>query len=161
MPLPPVDHESFKRALGHFASGVVVVTTRDRGGRDHGMTVSAFSSLSLDPPLVLACIGHDATLAGPIAEATHVGVSVLAERQEVLSQQFARQDADRFDGAEITRGESGVALLDGALAHLECRVVARHDAGDHAIVVGEVIAARTFEGRPLLYWRGAYARIGR
>lgn len=154
-----LDAEAFRDALGRFASGITIVTTRDADGRDRGMTVSAFSSLSLDPPLVLACIGHDATIAGSVSAAEFFGVSVLAEDQEPLSRRFADPDADRFEGVPFSRGRSGVALLDGALAHLECRVVARHEAGDHTIVVGEVSATSGREGRPLVHHRGQYGRF--
>ncbi|HEX2779825.1 MAG TPA: flavin reductase family protein [Gemmatimonadaceae bacterium] len=154
-----LDPDAFRAVLGRFASGVTVVTTYD-GGRDHGMTVSAFSSVSLAPPLVMVCIGDDASLRPVIEHATYFGVSILAAEQEALSRRFAAH-VNRFDGVGFTRGESGVALLDGALALLECRVVARHQAGDHLIVVGEVEAASAANERPLLYYRGGYAQLER
>lgn len=153
------DSAKFRDVLGRFASGVTVMTTRDADGRDRGMTLSAFSSLSLDPPLVLACVGHDATIANAIAAATHFGISVLAEDQEALSRRFADPDADRFDGVRVTRGARGLALIEGALAHLECTIVARHEAGDHTIVVGTVEAATAREGAPLVYHRQRYGRL--
>lgn len=159
MPTRPLDSGAFRDVVGRFASGVTVLTTCDADGRDRGMTVSAFSSLSLDPPLVLACIGHDATIAGSVAATEHFGVSVLAEDQEPLSRRFADPDADRFDGVPFSRGALGVALLDGALAHLECRIVARHEGGDHTIVVGEVLHASARDGRPLVHMRGDYGRL--
>jgi flavin reductase (DIM6/NTAB) family NADH-FMN oxidoreductase RutF len=155
----PLDADAFRDVLSRFASGVTIVTTRDADGRDRGMTVSAFCSLSLDPPLVLACIDHDATIADSVSAAEFFGVSVLAEDQELLSRRFADPDADRFDGVPFSRGRSGVALLDGALVHLECRIVARHEAGDHTIVVGEVSAASGRDGRPLVHHRGQYGRF--
>ena len=157
----PPDPEAFRKALGRFASGVTLITTRDGDGRDRGMTLSAFSSLSLDPPLVLACVGHEATIAGAVAAATHFGISVLAEGQEALSRRFADPDADRFDGVPIVRGTQDIALIDGALAHLECRIIARHEAGDHTIVIGAVEAVSAREGRPLLYYRRRYGRFAR
>jgi flavin reductase (DIM6/NTAB) family NADH-FMN oxidoreductase RutF len=147
--------------LGRFASGVTVVTTRDAEGRDHGMTVSAFCSLSLDPPFVLACIGHDASMHGPILQAEHFGVSILAVGQEALARRFADQRSDRFDGVGYSRGQLGVALIDDALAHLECRVVDRREAGDHTIVVGGVEAGTCGQDRPLLYYRGGYTQLER
>ncbi len=153
------DSDTFRDVLGHFASGVTLITTRDVNGRDRGMTLSAFSSLSLDPPLVLACVGHEATIAGAVAAATHFGISVLAEDQEALSRRFADPDADRFDGVPFVRGAQDVALLDGALAHLECRIIARHEAGDHTIIVGAVEAASARDGSPLLYHRRRYGRL--
>ena len=155
------DPDLFRDVLGRFATGVTVLTTRDADGRDRGMTVSAFASLSLDPPLVLACIGHDATIAGSVAAAEHFGVSVLAERQEPLSHRFADPGADRFDGVPFSRGTSGVALLDGAIAHLECRIVARHEGGYHTIVVGEVLEATVRDEQPLVHYRGDYGSFAR
>lgn len=156
----PVGPVAFRHVLSRFACGVTVLTTRDADGRDRGMTLSAFSSLSLHPPLVLVCVGHDATIAAAVTAAAHYGVSVLAEDQEALARQFAEPDADRFDGIGISRGALGVALIDGALAHLECRIVARHEGGDHTIVVGEVMAASARDGRPLVYHGGRYRQLG-
>ncbi len=155
----PISASSFRDALSRFASGVTVITARDADGRDQGMTASAFCSLSLHPPLVLVCIGDDATLAPMMATADHYGVSVLGENQEPLSRRFSAQGVVRFDGAEVVRGASGVALLPGALAHIECRKIARQRGGDHTIVVGEVVSASTHEGRPLLHFRGAYGEL--
>jgi flavin reductase (DIM6/NTAB) family NADH-FMN oxidoreductase RutF len=154
-----VDPDTFRAALGRFASGVTIVTTRDGDGRDHGMTVSAFCSVSLEPPLVLACIGHEASMHGVALQADRFGVSILAVGQEPLARRFADQRSDRFEGIGYSRGRLGVALLDEALAHLECTVVDRRDAGDHTIIVGRVEAALCFQGRPLLYYRGGYTQL--
>lgn len=156
----PIDPATFRHVLGRFPSGVTVVTVRGDDGRDYGMTVSAFASLSLEPPLVLVCIGDDATIAGAVAAAGQFAVSVLAEDQEPLAQRFADSGADRFSGTAVSRGPSGLALIDGAVAHLDCAIVARHRGGDHTIVVGEVLAASAVEdGRPLIYQRGEYRRL--
>ena len=157
----PIDPDAFRAALGRFVSGVTVVTTRDGAGRDHGMTVSAFCSVSLDPPLVLACIGHEASMHGPIMNAEQFGVSILAVGQEPLARRFADQRSDRFDGVGYSRGRLGVALIDDALAHLECRVVDRREAGDHTIVVGRVEAAPCAQERPRVYYRGGYTQLER
>ena len=156
----PLDQDAFRAVLGRFASGVTIVTVRGGNGRDYGMTVSAFSSVSLEPPLVMVCIGEDASLKPMIAEATHYGVSILASDQEPLSRRFAAH-GERFDGIGFTRGENGMALIDGALAFMECRIVARHRAGDHTVVIGEVEAASVEDARPLLYYRGGYAQLER
>jgi flavin reductase (DIM6/NTAB) family NADH-FMN oxidoreductase RutF len=156
-----IDPDTFRAALGRFASGVTVVTTRDDADRDHGMTVSAFCSLSLDPPLVLACIGHDASMHSAILGADRLGVSMLAVGQEQLARRFADQRSDRFDGVGYSRGRSGVALIDDALAHLECTIVDRRDAGDHTIVIGQVESAVCHQGRPLIYYRGGYTQLER
>jgi 3-hydroxy-9,10-secoandrosta-1,3,5(10)-triene-9,17-dione monooxygenase reductase component len=158
--MAPLDASTFRHVLARFPSGVTVVTVRGTDGRDYGMTVSAFASVSLVPPLVLVCIGDDATIAGAVAEAGHFAVSVLSEDQEALARRFAEQDADRFAGAGISRGTTGLALVDGAAARLECTIVARHRGGDHTIVVGEVLAASASDdGRPLVHQRGEYRRL--
>jgi flavin reductase (DIM6/NTAB) family NADH-FMN oxidoreductase RutF len=156
-----IDPDTFRAALGRFASGVTVVTTLDEEGHDHGMTVSAFCSVSLDRPLVLACIGHDASMHSVILRADRCGVSILAAGQEQLARRFADQRSDRFDGVGYSRGRLGVALLDDALAHLECTVVDRRDAGDHTIVIGQVESAACHQGRPLIYYRGGYTQLER
>lgn len=156
-----IDPDTFRSVMGRFASGITVVTACDGDGRDHGMTVSAFSSVSLEPPLVLACIGHDASMHDVLQRCEHLGVSILAEEQEEVSRRFATPESDRFDGIGFTRGKQGVPLLDDALAHLECRVEARHQAGDHTIYVLAVEGARVSTGTPLLYFRGGYAMLGR
>jgi flavin reductase (DIM6/NTAB) family NADH-FMN oxidoreductase RutF len=156
-----IDSDTFRAALGRFASGITVVTARDEKGRDHGMTVSAFCSASLEPPYVLVCIGHDASMHGLMMSAEHIGISVLSNEQEALSRRFADPESDRFDGIGYTRGEHGVALLDDALVHLECEVIGRHEAGDHIVVVCAVERAAPFDGRPLLYYRGGYAQLER
>lgn len=158
--MTPIDAATFRHALSRFPSGVTVVTVRGDDGRDYGMTVSAFASLSLQPPLVLVCIGDDATIAGAVAAAGHFAVSVLSQDQEALARRFAESDADRFEGTAVTRGVGGLALLGGAVAHLQCAIVARHRGGDHTIVVGEVLSATSMEGgRPLVYELGQYGRL--
>ena len=156
-----LDPDSFRAVLGRFASGVTVVTTRDDGDRDAGMTVSAFCSLSLEPPLVLVCIAHEASLHALMVEGRPFAVNILAAGQEALSRRFSGPDPNRFDGIGYARGQSGVALLDDALAHLECRVAQRHAGGDHTICVGRVESATVRPDRPLLYYRGGYAQLER
>ena len=156
-----LDPDSFRAVLGRFASGVTVVTTRDDAGRDAGMTVSAFCSLSLEPPLVLVCIARDASLHPLLAEGTPFVVNILAAGQEALSRRFSGPDPNRFDGIGFARGLDGVVLLDDALAQLECRVSRLHDGGDHTICVGRVETATVRPDRPLLYYRGGYAQLER
>ena len=154
-----IDADSFRAALGRFATGVTVVTMRSPDGRDHGMTVSAFCSASLEPSLVLVSIGHEASIHDLLVRETYIGISMLSTDQEALSRRFADPESDRFDGIGFSRGECGVALLDDALVHLECHVVDRHEAGDHTILVAEVDRAAVTPGRPLLYYRGGYAQL--
>ncbi|MEO5567518.1 MAG: flavin reductase family protein [Gemmatimonadaceae bacterium] len=151
----------FRNVLGRFASSVTVLSVRDEAGADHGMTVSAFASVSLDPPLILVCVDKAASIYPALFVARFIGISILAEEQEPASRRFAEKDSDRFDDLEIERGEQGVALLVGALAHLECHVVARHDGGDHTIFVAAVEKASAHQGRPLLYYRGGYTQLER
>jgi flavin reductase (DIM6/NTAB) family NADH-FMN oxidoreductase RutF len=157
-----IDPDSFRSVLGRFASGITVVTTLDAEDRDVGMTVSAFCSVSLKPPLIQACVDREASLYAALAQSTRFGVSILAAEQEALSRRFATADSTRrFDGIGYRRGESGVVLLDDALAHLECRIVASHEAGDHTMFIGEVESATARSTRPLLYYRGGYAQLER
>jgi flavin reductase (DIM6/NTAB) family NADH-FMN oxidoreductase RutF len=156
-----IDSDTFRAALGRFSCGITILTARDQKGRDHGMTVSAFCSVSLEPPLVLVSVGHDASMHGLMMRAESVGISVLSSVQEPLSRRFADPESDRFDGVGYARGEKGVALLDDALVHLECDVIDRHEAGDHTIIICAVERAEAFDGRPLLYYRGGYAQLER
>jgi flavin reductase (DIM6/NTAB) family NADH-FMN oxidoreductase RutF len=156
-----VESSTFRAVLGRFASGITVITARDADGIDAGMTVSAFSSLSLNPPLILVCVDRGSS-AGPALEAaSHFAVNILSDEQEALSRRFSQKDVDRFDGVGFTRSAHGPALLEGALATLECRVAARHPGGDHTILVGEVLDASMHEGHPLLYYRSGYRRLER
>lgn len=156
-----IDPDAFRAVLGRFASGVTILTTRDAAGRDHGMTVSAFCSVSLEPALVLACVDHAADMHDLLMSLDDVGISLLASGQEALSRRFAELESDRFDGIGYERGERGVVLFEEALAHLECRVRHRHPAGDHTIFVCEVERATVRQERPLLYYRGGYAQLER
>ena len=156
-----INPDAFRAVLGRFASGVTIVTAKDAGGNDHGMTVSAFCSVSLSPPLVLACIDQQAEMHGVLARASYFGVSILEEGQEALSRRFAELPAGRFDGIGFSRADSGVILIDDAIAHLECSVVSRHVAGDHMVCIGQVEWAEYQQDRPLLYYRGGYAELDR
>ena len=147
--------------MGRFASGITIVTARDAAGRDHGMTVSSFCSLSLVPPLVLICVERTTELHTVLDKAESFAVNILATDQELLSRRFAETDSGRFEGLAFTRGLNGCALLTGTLAQLECALRARYDGGDHLIVTGEVIGAAARDGRPLLYYRGGYTQMER
>ncbi|HEX6048516.1 MAG TPA: flavin reductase family protein [Gemmatimonadaceae bacterium] len=158
----PLDPDTFRSVLGRFATGVTIVTVRGNDGRDHGMTVNAFSSVSLVPPLVLVCIDHVASTHSHLLASSHFAVNILAAHQEAISRRFAGDDEHmRFDGIGYSRGLTGAALLDDVLAHVECLRVAQHDAGDHTIVIGEVQSAVAYSERPLLYYRGGYAQLER
>jgi flavin reductase (DIM6/NTAB) family NADH-FMN oxidoreductase RutF len=157
-----IDPDSFRSVLGRFASGITVVTTLDAQGRDVGMTVSAFASVSLRPPLISVCVDHAASMHRAIVAADRFGVNILASDQEALSRRFAAvESSHRFEGIGYERGESGVVLLDDALGHMECLRVAQHEAGDHTLFIGEVERAVARDARPLLYYRGGYAQLER
>lgn len=158
-----IDADTFRSVLGRFASGITILTARDGAGKDHGMTASAFCSLSLDPSLVLFCVDRTASMHDFLLTHPPIGVSVLSAEQEVHSRRFAADEDDRFDGIAFTRGDAGVVLLDAALAQLECRVIRHHDGGDHTIFIAEIDRATTHatERRPLLYYRGGYAQLVR
>jgi flavin reductase (DIM6/NTAB) family NADH-FMN oxidoreductase RutF len=126
------------------------------------MTVSSFCSLSLDPPLVVACIDGAAEMHDLFVPGLRIVVNILSAKQEALSRRFSEeQGARRFDGIGFTRDEHGIVVLDGVLAWLGCHVAARHPGGDHTLVVAEVDDATTRDLRPLLYYRGGYAELER
>ena len=155
----PVSKDEFRAALSRFISGVTVVTTVGKDNRPAGITVSAFSSLSLEPPLILACIDKRASLHDHLTEGRYFAVNILAEDQRSISRLFASKDEDRFDGARYRWGVSGAPLLDGALAYIECRVVHAYPGGDHTIIVGEVESTSVAGHKPLAYYRGDYASL--
>ena len=138
-----------------------MVTTKAANGSDQGMTVSAFCSLSLEPPLVLICIEKTASVHEALTRAPSFVVNVLSAKQEQLARRFAIVDIDRFEGVGFSRSGHGIAVLDDALAVIECNSVSLLDGGDHTIVVGEVETGRAEIGTPLLYYRGGYAQLER
>jgi flavin reductase (DIM6/NTAB) family NADH-FMN oxidoreductase RutF len=156
-----VTPDEFRSVLGRFPSGVTVVTTKGGNGSDEGMTVSAFCSLSLEPPLVLICIEKTASAYEALTMSAGFVVNILSAGQEQIARRFAIVDIDRFEGVGYSRSQNGVAVLDDALGLIECSTVARHEAGDHTVIVGEVEAARAGTGAPLLYYRGGYAQLER
>src|SRR6478736_2026317 len=123
----------FRRALGQFATGVTVVTTRDKSGRPLGLTVNAFCSVSLTPPLVLVCIDRRSEANSGFAQSGLFNVSVLAEHQQEISRRFAAHGALKFEGDALPTGTNGIPVIPDALALVECRLVASHPAGDHTI----------------------------
>ncbi len=159
--MTPVDEYRFRGVLSRFASGVTIVTAHSGDGADHGMTVSAFCSLSLEPPLILVCIDHGTVMHGVLESAAAFTVNVLAADQEDLARKFSDPDDDRFEGTSYTRGANGLALLTGAAAWLECVLTDRYEGGDHTFFVGRVEAADAGDARPLVYYRGGYGSLER
>ena len=156
-----IDTSEFRRVMGHFATGVAVVTTLRPDGTPCGLTASAVCSVSLAPTLILVCVARDADTHDCIEERGVFAVSVLEERKgETLARRFADVDAgDKFRGVAFREERTGAPVLDDALAWLDCRVAQRCPGGDHTVFVGEVLAADNVEGTPLLYYRGGYGRF--
>jgi flavin reductase (DIM6/NTAB) family NADH-FMN oxidoreductase RutF len=146
----------FRMALRCFAAGVTVVTTRDGAGHPSGLTASAFTSVSLHPPLVLVCVDHAATAHPDFRAHGWFAINVLRRDQEELSRRFAESGSDKFRGVPYREGRAGLPLLDGAVAVLECRLTGEYEAGDHTIFVGQVEGASVRGGPPLVYFHGAY-----
>jgi flavin reductase (DIM6/NTAB) family NADH-FMN oxidoreductase RutF len=154
-----VTADEFRRTCGRFATGVTVATALDGQGTPHGLTVSSFTSVSLEPPLVLICLGHAVTVIDIFRQATHFGINVLSADQRPISDRFARKGLDRFNGLAWERGTTGVPLLPGVLAAIECAVHERFTSGDHDIFVGRMVSAKIAEGDPLLYYASGYREI--
>ncbi|MEM7411901.1 MAG: flavin reductase family protein [Myxococcota bacterium] len=155
-----VEAEEFKQVLGRWATGVTIVTARHEE-RVHGMTVSAFTEVSLSPPLVLVCADREANTLPVIRDGGVFAVNILARDQEALSNKFAskKDEWTRFEGLTTDTAETGAPLLQGAVANLDCRVAALHEHGDHVVCVGEVAAVRYSDREPLLYHRGRYGSL--
>jgi flavin reductase (DIM6/NTAB) family NADH-FMN oxidoreductase RutF len=154
-----MDANTFRQLLSHFASGIAIVTACD-GERDVGMTVSAFCSVSLSPPLVLVCVDRSASMHDLLLRHPRLGISIMASEHEAHCRRFAdKNETCRFHGVSCTRGESSVLLLDDAMAHLECQLVHHCHAGDHTIFIAEVERGAMRDGQPLLYFRGHFAQL--
>jgi flavin reductase (DIM6/NTAB) family NADH-FMN oxidoreductase RutF len=155
-----IDQEAFKEALRGWASGVTVVTSRS-GEKAHGMTVSAFSSVSVDPPLILVCANQASTTHSIIEEGGVFAVNILAAHQQDVSNVFAssKYEDSRLERVSWTEGETGAPLIDEAVASLECRVASAHREGSHTIYVGHVEAVHTNDTEPLLYYKGSYRAL--
>ena len=153
------DTAALRRALGCFVTGVTVVTARGPGGVPHGFTASSFTSVSLDPPLVLVCVGHEVEGLDVYRRCSEFAVNVLGDSQRALSDRFATERPDRFAGVRWREGSRGVPILEGCIASLECASWRRIEAGDHMILVGRVLRCEDSDDRPLAYWRGSYRRL--
>lgn len=145
-----LDQGAFRHTMGQFASGVTVVTTMD-GEQPVGITVSSFTSLSLDPPLVLVCIDRRGRSHAALLASKQFAVHILAEDQEQIARIFASRAEDKFAGVAFGVSAHGLPVLEDTLATVECRLVNALPGGDHTIFVGEVIALETTAGRPLVY----------
>lgn len=154
------DQRAFRDTLGCFATGVCIVSATDKEGRPVGLTVNSFTSVSLDPPLVLFCLDNRSESLTAFLEAPGFALSILSADQQALSNRFARDPAaTRWDGVAAVTGKGGAPLIQGALAALDCSLHAIHPGGDHTILVGRVLGYANQKGAPLLYYRGAYAAL--
>ncbi|MFY9792673.1 MAG: flavin reductase family protein [Candidatus Sulfotelmatobacter sp.] len=151
----------FRRAMGSFATGVTIITM-DLDGKVHGMTANAFASVSLNPALVLVCVGQSAHTHAHLRARKRFGINVLAEDQRAISEYYARPPEEQVDepAAHFDRTKHGTPVLHGALTYLECRLQSAHDAGDHTIFIAEVEDVVVREGSPLLFFRSTYRQIG-
>jgi flavin reductase (DIM6/NTAB) family NADH-FMN oxidoreductase RutF len=156
-----VTEDEFRNVLGRFPSGVTVVTTVGANGKDYGITVSAFSSVSLVPPLVLICIERTASAHEPLTNSAGFVVNILSTDQEQLARRFSIVDIDRFEGVGYSRAQNGIPVLDDVVAVIECTRTTLYDGGDHTIIIGRVDAARAYGTKPLLYYRGGYSQLER
>ena len=155
-----MDDQKFRDAMSTFASGVTVIGLRDMEGRFRGITVSAFSSVSMTPPMVLICIARTSACNEELASGIYFGVSILAHDQEPLARHFAKSSGNKFGDVPFRFGRTSVPLINGATTQLECVVRQRVEAGDHVIVLGEVIAAEVTSTPPLVYAQRNFHRIG-
>ena len=153
------DTAALRRALGCFATGVTVVTARDAGGGPCGFTANSFTSVSLDPPLVLVCVGREVEGLEVYRECEGFAVNILADSQQALSEAFATDLPDRFAGVRWREGARGSPILDGCIASLECAAWRRIEAGDHLILIGRVLAFERSPGRPLAFCHGRYVSL--
>jgi flavin reductase (DIM6/NTAB) family NADH-FMN oxidoreductase RutF len=163
MAISSLDPVMFRRVTGAFATGVTVIAVERDPGVVHGMTANSFTSVSLDPLLILVCVDHDARLLSFLKAQRRFGVSILREGQQALSEYFAKTEQtpeeDALLGIRYRWTSTGIPLLDGTLAELACNVVGEHPAGDHTIFLGKVESMESHDGKPLLFHRGQYRRL--
>jgi flavin reductase (DIM6/NTAB) family NADH-FMN oxidoreductase RutF len=155
-----IEKNELRRVMGHFATGVTVVTTRSADGSPYGLTANAFSSVSLVPPLLLVCVDKKAESYPYFEQSKVFTVNILSDHQEALSRRFAVSGGAKFDGVAYHMGANGTPILEGALAYMECTLCASYEGGDHTIYIGEIQQAETVERKPLLFYRGGYRELG-
>ena len=154
-----IDKSELRRVMGHFATGVTVITTRDENGRPFGLTANAVTSVSLTPPLILVCVDKTADTYPYFERSKVFAVNILSDTQEGVSRRFATTGIEKFEGIGYHRTETGCAVLDDAVGHMDCRIVDSYDAGDHTIYMGEVLSADANDVPPLLFFRGGYRKL--
>ena len=156
-----MDAREIRHVMGHFATGVTIVTTKDKAGVPTGITANAFSSLSLDPPLVLVCIDKKANCYDCFEDSRVFAVNLLGEHQEHLANRFATKGIEKFRDTPWRMSGNEIPLLDETIGHIECAVSHACDGGDHTIYLGRVLHAEAAGDRPLLFFKGRYQRLPR
>ena len=154
-----LDPKELRRLMGHFATGVTIITTKGADGTPYGLTANAFTSLSLDPPLCIVCVDRKAESFAHFYDSKVFTVNILTTEQEDLSNRFAKSGGDKFTGVATVPGHHGAPLIEGALAHIECRITDTLEGGDHVIHVGQVEHMHMQAGDPLLFFQGRYRRL--
>lgn len=153
------DPREYRNALGSFATGVTIVTTRDESGQPVGVTANSYNSVSLEPPLILWSLARTSRSFDAFQRASHFAIHVLTGDQEDLAIRFASRGEEKFAGLDIGEGVGGTPLLENCATRLQCRAVARHDGGDHVIFIGQVERFDSGSGEPLLFHQGRFGRI--
>ncbi|MDO8433248.1 MAG: flavin reductase family protein [Candidatus Binatus sp.] len=157
----PIEKNELRRIMGHFATGVTIITSVRSSGELHGLTANAFTSVSLVPPLLLICVDKKAESYPCFSETRVFTVNILSSDQEALSRKFSVSGGNKFEGVSYRIGANGAPILDGTLAYIECAVSQEVDAGDHTLYLGDIQQAETpHEGKPLLFFRGGYREMG-
>jgi flavin reductase (DIM6/NTAB) family NADH-FMN oxidoreductase RutF len=154
-----LDSVDVRQAVGVFTTGVTVVTTCDDSGTRYGLTANSFASVSLEPPLVLFCVSHQAPSLDGFHRSRHFAINVLASDQEEIAKRFARPADDKFSGLDWRVGIFGAPLLDRCIAHIECTFEHHYPSGDHDIVIGRVHRVRTYQGEPLIFHRSRFGTV--
>jgi flavin reductase (DIM6/NTAB) family NADH-FMN oxidoreductase RutF len=156
----PIEKNQLRQVMGHFATGVTIITTLNKAGQMHGLTANAFTSVSLEPPLLLISVDKKAESWPAFEESRVFTVNILADDQEGLSRKFAVSGGNKFEGVAYRIGANGAPILEGALAFIECTLYAAYEGGDHSIYLGEIQQAEIREAKPLLFFRGGYRALG-
>jgi flavin reductase (DIM6/NTAB) family NADH-FMN oxidoreductase RutF len=154
-----IDPRELRNVFGAFATGVTVITTTDTSGKPFGLTANSYTSLSLDPPLVLVCVDKKVDCYACFEQSKVFVINFLAEDQAQLSTRFATKGIEKFEGVPTRAGSLGAPLLEGAIGYIECKLVSGYEGGDHTIYVGEVQTASASGDRPLLFFKGKYQKL--
>jgi flavin reductase (DIM6/NTAB) family NADH-FMN oxidoreductase RutF len=154
-----VDPANFRSACARFATGITVATVTGNDGRPFGFTANSFTSVSCCPPLILICIDHRSSALPHFRNNPMFAINILDSTQRDLSVRFSQRHGDRFEGIEWTMSDSGIPLLDGVLAQLECSTTQTIEAGDHMVLIAEVFGAVWREGDPLVFYGSSYRQV--